>query len=73
MPIASGKIRRRHRRSSLVIENSNEQGRHGAAFALSNTWLIRDRLRQKPRVLHIAQWSQGLPPGSTLQVFSFSK
>jgi hypothetical protein len=28
---------------------------------------------QNPLELHIAQWSQGFPPGSTLHIFSFSK
>jgi hypothetical protein len=40
----------------------------GGLFFISD-----DMVHQKPRELHIAQWSQGLPPGSTLQVFSFSK
>src|SRR3954469_15058943 len=30
-------------------------------------------LLQKPRELHMPQWSQGLPPGSTVHVFSRSK
>src|SRR5215208_3367490 len=32
---------------------------------------LREFFLQKPRELHMAQWSQGLPPGSTLHVFSF--
>lgn len=35
--------------------------------------ILNCREPQKPLELHIEQWSQGFPPGSTLHVFSFWK
>ena len=35
--------------------------------------MTESRRDQKPRELHMAQWSQGLPLGSTEHCFSFSK